>query len=168
MVSSFIIDEPRALAAFKISELFGRPEIAVEIHRNSFVDGDIPVVSAGRVNCGISARIKGDYKLYEDCLTIDCFGYCVYREYAFYASRVYVLPRGHYSPEVAMYIASSITASLSGRYNFMNRFTLSEYDNASVYLPVDEAGKIDVPYMTDYIKRVQLVQRMKMECLGGS
>lgn len=168
MVSSFIIDEPRALAAFKISELFGQPEIAGEIRRNSFVDGDIPVVSAGKVNCGISACITGDYKVYKDCLTIDCFGYCVYREYEFYASRVYVLQRGHYSPEVALYMASSITASLSGRYSFMNRFNMSEYNNASVYLPVDDVGQIDVLYMTDYIERMKRVQRMKIECLGGS
>lgn len=145
----------RPTRRFFLSELFGEPEIAAELRREDYIEGDTPLVTNGFVNCGVSDYIGNDVKLYNNHLTIDCFGYCVYRGYDFHASRVYILDNLNWPPDALMYVSVMINAAVRGKFAFTNRFNLSAYNKTSIVLPVNQYGNPDIDYMVKHMRRTR-------------
>ena len=145
----------RPTRKFFLSELFGEPEIAAELRREDYIEGQTPLVTNGFINCGVSDYIGNDVKLYNNHLTIDCFGYCFYRGYDFHASRVYILDDLNWPPDALMYVSVMIDAAARGRFTFTNRFNLSAYNKASIVLPVNQYGNPDIDYMVKRMKRAR-------------
>lgn len=160
---------------FPITELF-KPFLASgDNQAKKLRDGDIPLISAGKMNNGVTKLIDcGAHgtKLYKDGMfTIDMFGYAFYQDKPFYAvshNRVCILECKAGIPinlEIGLFVATVLTATYHPMSSYEDPCKKEVLLNGSISLPVDDNGKPDWKYMEAYIKRLWKWQSAKLETI---
>lgn len=117
------------------------------------IEGDMPLVTAGENNQGVSRYVNNDMETYKDCITIDMFGYCVYREYEFCCDdNILVLsPKVEMSKYIKFFIATIINQDRY-KYAYGRQYRQKSFIKHKIKLPVDANGNPDWQFMEDYIK----------------
>lgn len=117
------------------------------------IEGNIPLVTAGESNQGVSRFVDNDLKIYKDCITIDMFGYCAYRGYAFCCDdNILVLtPKTHRSKYVMMFIVTIINQD-KYKYAYGRQYRKRNLLKHKIKLPIDHQGSPDYQLIEDYIK----------------
>lgn len=153
---------------FRVGDLF---DIVLPIHdlqAPKLEDGEIPLVSSGKINNGICKYIKellGDRdKIRGNVITIDMFGKAFYQESDFYSvshGRVNILyPKFNLTKYIGLYFVSLFDKSFQ-EYSFTEMCTSNKIKNKSVFLPVDIYGVPNFKYMEKYMKEIELKQKEK-------
>jgi hypothetical protein len=71
---------------FELRKLFGDCKKGSRLVQAERIDGDVPLVTAGYENVGITSNIgNANMQVFKDCISIDMFGNCFYRDYKFNA-----------------------------------------------------------------------------------
>ena len=138
---------------FTLEELFGLPERGSRLTKEKRQAGEIPLVTAGYEHYGIAEYISNpEQKRFKgDCLTIDMFGSCFYRDTTFCADdNILVFGCQGLTQNQYLFIASAINRAAHS-YDYGKQYRLGSYKQTSIQLPVDENGNLDLDFMDCYI-----------------
>ena len=117
------------------------------------IDGDIPLVTAGEFNQGVSRYVNNDMEVFSNCITIDMFGYCVYRGYNFCCDdNILVLrPKKSLSKYVMLFISTIINQD-KYKCAYGRQYRKKTLLKHKIKLPVDSLNRLDLEFMENYIK----------------
>lgn len=133
---------------FSLKELGFKNYHGERLNKSQRIDGDIPFVTAGKINRGVSQYIETDRTLYQDAITVDMFGNCFFQKGNCTGDdNVYFFVNDELSDEHKLFISCSINAETSHLYAYKEQFRQPDADSLMVRLPVDSEGSPDWDYM---------------------
>ena len=122
------------------------------------ITGYIPFVMAGTTNTGIAKYISNPVAEFpKNSITIDIFGNTFYRNYDFGAgddTGVYWNNKKDYSDKTMLYLTSSISKLISGKFDFGNKLRSSQSLDFKVQLPTQN-NKPNYELMETFITAIQ-------------
>ena len=114
--------------------------------------GDIPFVTAGVGNNGVSEYISNEVELYKNAITIDMFGCAFYRNYTFACDdNILVLTNDNLNYSSGLFIASIIDRD-KYKFAYGRQYRQKSFNKHVIKLPVTPEGTPDWQFMEDYIK----------------
>ncbi len=117
------------------------------------IEGNLPLVTAGENNQGVSRFVNNDMEVFSNCITIDMFGYCMYRDYEFCCDDniLVLLPKTKMSKYVMMFIATIINQDMY-KCAYGRQYRQKTLLKHKIKLPIDSSGHPDWQFMEEYIK----------------
>lgn len=158
-------EEENALEAFKtmqwgefnLENLYGKSTRGKRLKSEDRIKGDLPFVTAGEAETGISAYISNDVEIFsKNTTTIDMFGSAKYRNYDYGADdHVAVVHTEELPKHSSIFVTSAIhKSSHTGKFDYSNNFYASDADELNIQLPTKD-GKPDYAAMETFIKAVE-------------
>ena len=129
---------------FNVRDLFGKSTRGKRLKSEDRIEGDLPFVTAGEAETGISAFIGNDVDVFSaNTTTIDMFGSAKYRNYEFGADdHVAVVHTESLQKNAAIFVASAChKAAHTGEFDYGHNFYAKDADELSIMLPVGPDGK---------------------------
>lgn len=159
----------------KLSTLFEFLLSSGDNQENKLLEGDIPLISAGKFQNGIVKYVEtgdGEAELFNgNMITVDMFGQAFYQPIPFYSvshGRVNILkPLFELNEKRGLFIATVLTKILSEKYAINDMCSQKALLNEYIYLPVDKDGKPDFVYMEQYIDCIYLAIEKKNNAIVG-
>ncbi len=127
--------------------------------------GNLPFVTAGERDEGISAFIANDVDIFlENTTTIDMFGSAKYRNYKYGCDdHITVVHTEKLPKPVAIFIASAIhKKSYTGEFHYGRNFYAKDADELTIWLPTQN-GKIDFAFMENFIAELEADRIAELE-----
>lgn len=121
------------------------------------MSGDLPFVTAGEADEGISACIGNKVDVFSaNTTTIDMFGSAKYRNYKYSADDHVAVVHTEDLPKLAsIFVTTAIhKASHTGKFSYSRNFYAKDANELSISLPVSD-GKPNYPLMQTLISAVQ-------------
>lgn len=117
------------------------------------IEGNIPLVTAGENNQGVSRFVDNDMNIFNNCITIDMFGYCAYRGYDFCCDDniLVLIPKMSISKYAMMFIVTIINQD-QYKYAYGRQYRQKTLLKHNIKLPTNDNGLPDYKFMEDYIK----------------
>ena len=147
-----------AFTEFSFKNIFDKILQGRRLKKEDQITGDIPFVMAGTTNTGIAKYISNPVaKFPKNSITIDIFGNTFYRNYDFGAgddTGVYWNSEKVYSDKTMLYLTSSISKLISGKFDFGNKLRSSQSIDFKVQLPTQN-NKPDYALMETFITAIQ-------------
>lgn len=131
-----------------------------DIQEKKIDDGDIPLISAGKINNGIVKYVdkNGDgisTIIDGNCITIDMFGKSFYQEQSFYAvshGRVNILvPKFELNKNIALFLCS-VLDGYGNKYNFKEMCNKARLEKLKITIPINKNNEPDFNKMEEYNK----------------
>jgi hypothetical protein len=145
---------------FRLRELFGKATRGKRLKSADRIPGNLPFVTAGENDAGISATIGNDVTVFSaNTITIDMFGSAKYRSYQYGADdHVAVVHADHLPPNVVIFVTAAIhKSSHNGQFDYSRNFYASDADELTIKLPVTPDGEPDYAFMEGFIQALQKV-----------
>lgn len=142
----------------KVSNLLGNASRGKRLKSADRIKGNLPFVTAGENNQGISDYVGNDIKIYpSNTITIDMFGSAKYRNYNYGADdHVSIIISNHLNKLANLFITGAIhKSSYNGQFNYGKNFYPKDADTLNIKLPINENNEIDFKYMETCISAVQ-------------
>ena len=142
---------------FNVQSLFGKSTRGKRLKSDDRIEGDLPFVTAGEAEEGISAFISNDVEVFsKNTTTIDMFGSAKYRNYDYGADdHVAVVHTENLPKHAAIFVTTSCHKTAhNGQFNYGHNFYAKDADTLDIMLPVKE-GKPDYDTMETFISAVQ-------------
>ena len=148
---------------YNLKELFGNSTRGKRLKSSDRKAGNLPFVTAGEDNTGISDFIGNDVEVFsQNCVTIDMFGSAKYRGYKFGADdHIAVVHTESLPKRVAQFTAVAIhKSSYSGKFSYSRNFYAKDADELNIQLPIkknkiDNTIEIDDTFMSNFIRVVE-------------
>nr|WP_317334080.1 restriction endonuclease subunit S [uncultured Romboutsia sp.] len=143
--------------SYNLKELFGESTRGKRLKSADRIEGDLPFVTAGETNEGISAFIGNDvYKFSKNTTTIDMFGSAKYRNYDYGCDdHISVVHTEKLAMKAAIFVTASIhKSSHNGQFNYGKNFYPKDADKLNIMLP-QKYNEPDYDYMENLISAVQ-------------
>ena len=124
---------------FNLEVLFGKATRGKRLKSDDRIEGNLPFVTAGEADEGISAHISNEVEVFSsNTTTIDMFGSAKYRSYAYGADdHIAVVHTENLPKDAAIFVTSAIhKASHNGQYHYGNNFYAKDADSLNIQLPV--------------------------------
>jgi len=161
-------DEQKALddcdavkySIFNIKDLYGKSSRGSRLKSADRIDGNLPFVTAGEYDMGISAYIENDVHVFdENTVTIDMFGSSKYRNYKYGADDHVAIVHSENIPKfAALYVTAAIhKSSYAGQFDYSRNFYASDADELNISLPVKPDKTPDYDYMSLVISATQKI-----------
>ncbi len=135
---------------YKISDLFGKSKRGLRLKSADRIDGNLPFVTAGETDMGISDWIGNDVHVFpKNTITIDMFGSAKYRSYEYGADdHVAVVNTAHLHSFAVIFITSAIhKVSHAGQFDYSRNFYASDADDLIIQLPtITKNDKLEIAY----------------------
>lgn len=156
---------------FEFKKIFNKIKQGRRLKKEDQLPGEIPFVMAGVMNAGVINYVSNPVALFpKNAITIDIFGNTFYRNFVFGAgddTGVYWNSQLHYSKELMMFFATSMSKELAGKYSFGKKLRSSQSFNFKMQLPVAN-GNIDYNFMEILITAIQkIVMKDIVEFIDG-
>lgn len=142
---------------FKVEALFGKSTRGKRLKSADRIEGDLPFVTAGEADEGISAFISNNVEVFsKNTTTIDMFGSAKYRNYDYGADdHVAVVHTENLAKYAAIFITTSCHKSAhNGQFNYGHNFYAKDADSLNIMLPV-KSDSPDYDTMETFISAVQ-------------
>lgn len=142
---------------FNVESLFGKSTRGKRLKGDDRIEGDLPFVTAGEADTGISAFISNDVEVFSaNTTTIDMFGSAKYRNYDYGADdHVAVVHTENLNKYAAIFVTTACHKSAhNGQFNYGHNFYAKDADELNIMLPVRN-GVPDYEAMQDIISAVQ-------------
>ncbi|MBR1614307.1 MAG: restriction endonuclease subunit S [Treponema sp.] len=142
---------------FNVESLFGKSTRGKRLKGDDRIEGDLPFVTAGEADTGISAFISNDVEVFSaNTTTIDMFGSAKYRNYDYGADdHVAVVHTENLNKYAAIFVTTACHKSAhNGQFNYGHNFYAKDADELNIMLPVHE-GMPDYEAMQNFISAVQ-------------
>ncbi|MDY0137701.1 MAG: restriction endonuclease subunit S [Thiomicrospira sp.] len=123
---------------YRLGDLFGCATRGRRLKSADRIAGDLPFVTAGEANTGISAWIGNPVQIFsKNTITIDMFGSAKYRGYKYGADdHVAVIHTEHLPEYAVLYITAAIhKSSHAGQFDYSRNFYASDADELVIQLP---------------------------------
>ena len=118
-------------------------------------EGDIPLLTAGKENQGVSSYISNAPAVYADAITVDMFGNSFFHKGNYAGDdNIYFFVNDKISDNAKLFIAAILNANNSKIYAYKEQFRQPQADALSVSLPATSEGQPDWEYMESYMKAV--------------
>ena len=146
-----------AAKEFNLKKLFGNATRGKRLKGADRFDGNLPFVTAGEADMGISAFISNDVKIFDkNTVTIDMFGSAKYRNYKYGADdHVAIVHTENLSKHAAIYVTTAIhKVANAGQFSYARNFYAKDADELSILLPISD-GEIDYEFMENFIKAIE-------------
>ncbi len=143
---------------FNLKNLFGNATRGKRLKSADRINGDLPFVTAGEANTGISAYIGNEVDVFQsNTITIDMFGSTKYRDYEYGADdHVAVVHTESLSKYSALFLTTAIhKIANAGQFSYSRNFYAKDADELDISLPITEDGSIDYVYMDSLIGAIQ-------------
>ena len=149
----------------KVNDLLGKPIRGTRLTTYNRKKGNIPLVTAGLENYGISDYIKHNTVLFDyPSITIDMFGNVFYRNYNFFADdNILVINLSKYIREVGLYLATTLQAATKDRFSYGKQFRQNSYFKLKIQVPVTATGALNTDYMASYVRKIEASYVRKIE-----
>lgn len=151
---------------FRLIDLFGKSTRGKRLKSANRVPGDLPFVTAGEANQGVSAFIGNDVRVFErNTVTIDMFGSAKYRNYRYGADdHVAIVHTEKLSDNSVKFICSAIEASShNGQFDYSRNFYAKDADELEIFLPVDSNGQINFVLMEKFVAELEAAHLAELE-----
>ena len=125
---------------FNLEKLFGKSTRGKRLKSDDRIAGDLPFVTAGEADEGISAFISNKVEIFEaNTTTIDMFGSAKYRNYQYGADdHVAVVHTEKLSKFAAIFTTAAIhKSSHAGQFDYSRNFYAKDADELNISLPVN-------------------------------
>lgn len=142
---------------FEYQKIFDKIVQGRRLKKSDQISGDIPFVMSGVTNTGIVNYISNPIVSFpKNSITLDIFGNTFYRPYSYGAgddTGVYWNEEKQYTKEIMLFITSSMSRSVLGKYDYGKKLRSSKSKNIKMKLPVSN-NVIDTRYMEIITKAV--------------
>ena len=149
-----------ALAGFNLKNLYGKSSRGSRLKSVDRVDGELPFVTAGEKETGISAWIGNNVRVFsKNTVTIDMFGSAKYRDYNYGADDHVAVVHTEKLPKfAALFLTAAIhKSSHAGQFDYSRNFYASDADELNILLPVNPDNTPNYDYMSLVISAMQKV-----------
>ena len=138
---------------FSLQELFGNPIRGTRITKGDRVPGNIPFITAGEQNEGVSEYVDNSEAItYNNALTIDMFGNCFYHSGSFKCDdNILVLRNVHLNYKTGNFIATVINID-KYRNSYGRQYRQRDYFRHYIKLPATLDGSPNWDYMESYME----------------
>ncbi|HGJ5883221.1 restriction endonuclease subunit S [Arsenophonus sp.] len=150
---------------FNVEKLFGKSTRGKRLKSDDRIPGDLPFVTAGESNEGVSAFIGNNVTVFsENTTTIDMFGSAKYRNYKYGADdHVAVVHTEKLSRHAAIFITSAIhKSSYTGMFDYGRNFYAKDADQLNIFLP-SKNYQPDYEFMGNYIAELEAERIAELE-----
>lgn len=141
---------------FNLEKLFGKSTRGKRLKSADRIKGDLPFVTAGEADEGISDFIGNDVHIFsENTTTIDMFGSAKYRNYKYGGDdHIAVVHTNNLPMKAAIFVTSAIhKASHTGQFDYGHNFYAKDADVLNIMLPVEKENP-DYIYMEHLISAI--------------
>ena len=142
---------------FNLEKLYGKSTRGKRLKSADRINGDLPFVTAGETETGISAFIGNDVEIFAaNTTTIDMFGSAKYRNYEYGGDdHIAVVHTEKINKYAAIFVTTAIhKSSYTGKFSYSRNFYAKDADELNIYLPVTNDIP-DYPMMETLISAVQ-------------
>lgn len=144
---------------FKLEKLFGKSTRGKRLKSADRIDGNLPFVTAGESNEGISAYIGNAVEIFSrNTVTIDMFGSAKYRNYGYGGDDHIAVVHTEKIPQLAtIFVTTAIhKAAHGGKFDYSRNFYAKDADALSILLPVIN-NQPDFNTMEIFISAIQKI-----------
>lgn len=148
---------------FSLSELFNIYK-GERLTKSNQIQGNIPLVTAGEDNNGITAKIdfesfKNSKKFFKNTITVDMFFNAFYHDYTYFSDdNIHTLVfKEKYQSKLNKYIYLFIVTVLNAnqfKYSYGRQVRLNRLANENIKLPINSEGQPHWSLMEEYIKNI--------------
>lgn len=166
-LSNYILsdDEQAALNAietaktqiFNVEDLFGKSTRGKRLKSADRISGDLPFVTAGEADTGISAFIGNNVERFRsNTITIDMFGSAKYRNYEYGADdHIAVVHTDNLPKHAVLFLTSAMhKVANAGQFSYARNFYAKDADALNIELPVKN-GTPDFDLMENYLRAIE-------------
>ena len=142
---------------FNLENLYGKSTRGKRLKSADRINGDLPFVTAGEAETGVSAFIGNDVEIFAaNTTTIDMFGSAKYRNYKYGGDdHIAVVHTEKINKYAAIFVTTAIhKSSYTGKFSYSRNFYAKDADELNIYLPVTD-NIPDYPMMETLISAVQ-------------
>ena len=142
---------------FNIEKLFGKSTRGKRLKSADRILGDLPFVTAGETDEGISAFIGNDVNIFsKNTTTIDMFGSAKYRNYKYGGDDHIAVVHTEKLPKLAsIFVTTAINkSSYNGQFNYGRNFYAKDADELNISLPTKDKQP-NYPIMETFISAIQ-------------
>ena len=142
---------------YNVEKLFGKSTRGKRLKSDDRIEGDLPFITAGEADEGISAFISNDVEVFsKNTTTIDMFGSAKYRNYNYGADdHVAVVHTENFPKYAAVFVTTACHKSAhNGQFNYGHNFYAKDADALNIMLP-EKNGKPDYDTMGTFISAIQ-------------
>ncbi|MFN8299440.1 MAG: restriction endonuclease subunit S [Chitinophagales bacterium] len=150
---------------YKLSDLFGKSTRGKRLKSEDRISGNLPFVTAGEKNEGISDFIGNNVAVFsENTTTIDMFGSAKYRSYKYGGDdHIAVVHTENLPKPAAIFITSAIhKKSYTGEFHYGRNFYAKDADDLKIRLPTLN-GKIDFKFMANFVQELEAEHITQLE-----
>lgn len=151
-------------SSFNLNKLFGNATRGKRLKSEDRILGNIPFVTAGEADEGVSAFISNEVKVFQkNTITIDMFGSAKYRNYDYGCDdHVAVVHTEELPKYAAIFVTVAIhKSSYNGQFNYGRNFYAKDADDLDILLPVKN-GLPDYELMENYISAIHKLMIKKI------
>ena len=142
---------------FNLENLYGKSTRGKRLKSADRINGDLPFVTAGEAETGVSAFIGNDVEIFAaNTTTIDMFGSAKYRNYEYGGDdHIAVVHTEKINKYAAIFVTTAIhKSSYTGKFSYSRNFYAKDADELNIYLPTTN-NIPDYPMMEILISAVQ-------------
>lgn len=151
---------------FKLTDLNFEVTHGKRMKQADRIDGDIPLLTAGKENQGVGSYISNPLITCKNSITVDMFGNSFYHSGVYAGDdNIYFFTNDNVSKEAKIFIATVINAANGQLYDFKHQFREQNADNLTIPLPVTTDGEPDWKFMEAYMTSVLSKCKEKLSCL---
>jgi hypothetical protein len=150
---------------FNLEKLFGKSTRGRRLISDDRISGDLPFVTAGETDEGISAFIGNEVAVFpENTTTIDMFGSAKYRNYKYGGDDHIAVVHTEDLPKFAsIFVTSAIhKTSYNGQFHYGRNFYAKDADELNISLPTKN-NKVDFEFMENFIAEIERERIEKLE-----
>jgi Type I restriction modification DNA specificity domain len=142
---------------FNLEKLFGKSTRGKRLKSGDRVFGNLPFVTAGETDEGISAFIGNEVEIFsENTTTIDMFGSAKYRNYKYGGDDHVAIVHTEKLPKFAsIFVTTAIhKTSYAGQFSYSRNFYAKDADELNISLPIQNKEP-DYELMENFISAIQ-------------
>lgn len=125
------------------------------------IQGNLPFITAGENNNGITDFIGNEVEIFENKLTIDMFGNCFFHPYVFGCDDniLVLLPKQKaFSKEVNLFFATLLNQE-KFRYRYGRQYRQKDFKKQMIKLPFNDKNELDITLIENFMKTFRLMER---------
>ena len=136
-------------------------------NRANRIEGNIPLLTAGRENQGVATYISNPLVQYKDAITIDMFGNCFYHKGTYAGDdNIYFFVNDELSDYAKLFIATVLNTVNSKIYAYVEQFRQTHADALAIKLPITPNGLPNWNYMESYMRKMLKEAEINLVCLN--
>lgn len=144
---------------FRIDDLFTAESGDTDLKKVDIENNGVPVITSGVQNYGILGLTTKKAKVIpQNTITVDMFGNVYFRDFEYKMvthARVFsLIPKQNITRSIGLYFQTCLSKHKS-KFSYDNMCVFTKLENETIELPIDDAGKLDVEFIENYIRQLE-------------